>query len=657
MVTLLLDQGVQLDEEVLFGTQHFHIIKYLVKRGANPKAIDNNGNTLLHHFCKEENQDLKHCKYLIKHYSANVSTKNNNGETLLHSACKRFIINLEMVKFLIEELKADPAVTCDRGKTALHYAAEKGHLGILRYLIEEQKLDPEVTSKEGKTALHYAADYHTIVFLTKEQKPAIEAEDEGRHFPIKNGQVFYGGWETQKYLIKDQQQLIQAQDKNCKTALHYFSKKYEIENNNFKSIALIAATSAINMETKQNKDIDFVFDWIQQSYGSSLKKKKNDDDKSVISCLNAGLCRYQKQLCTQDNTNIGYNPLLYVVLFCMRVDIAEFMFNQDLDYIEKQKNKKNAEEASSKKNLLIQNYLRFSCAEGFLDLTRFLFEEIHKKWESFQHLMFAGDYLKTACHFKHINIFKYLLEDEKAKDEADEFLKDFPLHFACKWGSLDMVQYLIEVKNVGIETKNNKGQTALQCALNFRSIEIVEYLIEEKRACIDATTMSNVFQVACNTGSFELVKYIAEKFKLDIIARDSNGLTALHLACAEWIFGFEGLTYYDKITKIIFNNLKQYVDIPNDTGLKASVLFEGEHLKVVKFLFSEKKANLHLVDKKGRTPLHVACESNNLSIAKFLVRKGADVLAKDTDGKIPLQLAKDRGNKQLIPFLKTATKR
>ncbi len=63
MLTLLLDQGVQLDEEVLFRTHHLQIIKYLVKRGANPKVTDNNGNTLLHHFLTDKNQDLKFFKY------------------------------------------------------------------------------------------------------------------------------------------------------------------------------------------------------------------------------------------------------------------------------------------------------------------------------------------------------------------------------------------------------------------------------------------------------------------------------------------------------------------------------------------------------------------------------------------------------------------
>ncbi len=658
MVTLLLDRGVQLDEKVLFGTQHLQIIKYLVKRGANPKATNYNGNTLLHHFCKKENQDLKHCKYLIKHYSANVSTKNNEGETPLHLACKGFISNLEMVKFLIEEQKADPAVTCDEGKTALHYAAQKEHLGTLRYLIEEQKVNPAVPCNEGKTALHYAAEGRnlgTLRYLIEEQKvnPAVTC-NEGKtalhyaaeyncHLDIlkslfgveatstQKGTFFsvvvvydrLERLETEEYLIKHQQKIIEAKDKKGKTALHYLLERYEKKTEEaawkfFKPIALILATKAEILNTKENKNTDHIFDWIKQSYDSGIKKITKEDDKVTISCFVTELQSFQKQQIKEDENEkeyfLQYNPFLYLALYCKRIDIAEFILNQDLGYIEKQFN---AEEANSKKVLLLQNYLRFSCVLGFLDLTRLLFEQINKKQESFQHLMLDGDYLKMACCFKHMDVFQYLLEDEKAKDEAAEFLKDFPLHFACRYGSLEMVQYMIESGLSDFEAKDTDGQTLLYLALERGSTQTVWYLLKEKRACIDAANKHgrSVFQAACCSVSLELVKYIQEKLQLDINAQDNNGLTALHLACTSF------------------------------------------NLDVVEFLITDMKANLHSVDKEGRTPLHAAGANNNYSIAKFLVKKGADVLAKDNSRKIPLQLAKNDYRRQLIPFLKAATKR
>jgi ankyrin repeat protein len=401
-------------------------------------------------------------------------------------------------------------------------------------------------------------------------------------------------------------------------------KKEKYEFDNFRPIALILATKAKILKTQENKDTDHIFDWMKQSYDNDMKKSKGEDE--AVSCLNAGLQSFQKQLDKKDLVQIEYNPLLLLVCYCNTVDIAKYMFNQDLCYIEKHLN---AEEANSKRKLLLKSYLKFSCENDLLGLTRFLFKEINNRQESFQHLSFDGSFLRSACINKHTDIFKYLLEAEKTKDEAAEFLKDFPLHFACSNGSLEMVQYIIEKNNLDIEEQDNEGRTPLHCACLAGSIEISQYLIEKQNANINATNKlgRSVWHFVSESKCLELVKYISQQTKQDVNAQDEDGSTALHLACERrW---------------------------PN--------------LKIVKFLITDMKANLHLVDKEGRTPLHVACQLYfpKVSISKFLVNKGANVLAKDKSGKSPLQIAKSKlkdpiwktENIELIIFLKAATKR
>ncbi len=300
------------------------------------------------------------------------------------------------------------------------------------------------------------------------------------------------------------------------------------------------------------------------------------------------------------------------------------MFNQDVCYIEKNFN---AEKANSNRKLLLESYLQFSCENGFVSLIRFLFQEINNRQESFQHLHFDGRFLKKACQNKHFKVFKYLLEDDQAKDEAAEFLKDFPLHFACKNSSVDMVQYLIETKQINIEVKDKEGKTPLHDACYVGSIEIAKYLIEKQNANINTTDNKgrSLLHSACQSRCFELVKYIFRKTELDVNDQDEDGSTALHLAC------------------------------------------ESGNLKVVKFMITDKKANLHLVDKQGKTPLHVACQWKfpQVSISKFLVNQGANALAKDKSGMSLLQIAKTKlkdirfktQKVELITFLKAATKR
>jgi ankyrin repeat protein len=610
MVKFLLSKGAELEDMLLFETDHLPIIKYLLKKGAKATATDSHGDSLLHKHCKSGN--LKNAKFLVRHYKAEVSAKNEKGQTPLHLACKngnnlkmvKFFIernhsdlaflseeNLKMVKFLIEEQKADPTFTCDEGKTALHYAAEGIDLGIFKYLIEDQKLDIEAIDNEGRTPLHLAAQNEFLIDLV---------------------------WPTLKYMIEKQQKIIEALDNSKRAALQYCLESYKRKKEfieKFKPIAAILVAKAKILETKESKNTDHIFDWIKKAYNS---KFRTEDDEAV-SCLVSGLGSFQKQVDSKDGTYRQFNPLLYVACYCNRLDIAGYMFRQDIGYIDKNIN---AAGENLKRNLLLRSYMRFSCKEGFLDLTRFLLQELSNNQESFGQLRFQGEFLKTACRYKQINVFKYLLEDEKAKDEAAEFLKYFPLHYACAKGSLEMVQYLIETNKADVESKDKEDQTPLQCALCCGSIKIVKYLIEGKNAFFDTSIAhrKKLFQVLCNSESLELFKYINTTFKLDVNAQDENGFTALHSAC------------------------KQY-----------------RNLKVAKFLITDMKANLQSLDEEGRTPLHVACQSKfpKVQISKLLVNQGANVLAKDNTGKTPLQSVRSpyHLSKFLITFLRAATKR
>jgi ankyrin repeat protein len=617
MVKLLIGKGAKPQRKLLFQTNCFHVIKYLLQGGDYSKAVDGIGNTLLHKQCEKGN--WKNVKYLIQHDIADVSAQNKIGQTPLHLACAgNQPLKMKIVKFLIEEQKADSAITCNEGKAAVHYAAENGLLSVLRYLVEEQKADPSVTCKEGKTALHYASrnsDPSILRYLIEDQKLDVEATDiEGKtvlHLACQNNYRLDVNWPTLKYLIKEQIQILDMQDQQGKTALTYCTKMCGSQKpDGFQPIALILAAKAKILKTRGKKDIDFIFGWIKKSYNSGSMKMSKAEKRPHISCLITVLQRFQK---TFNNIYIQ-NPLLNVVSYCNRVDIAEYMFNQDLCYMETQFN---AEEANFRTKLLLKSYLRFSCQKGLLDLTHYLFQEINRRDQFCQDLKFDGSLIETACKYKHIDVFKYLLEDEKAKDEAAEFLKDFPLHYACRYGSLEMVQYMIESGLSDFEAKDTEGQTLLYLALEDGSIQTARYLLEEKRACIDATNKHgrSVFQAACNSESLELVKYIQEKFKPDVNAQDDNGLTALHVACTRF------------------------------------------KLDVVKFLITDMKANLHLVDKDGRTPLHAACQTwvPNVLISKFLVNLGANVLAKDKGGKIPLQVATSQ--RHTLLFLQAATKR
>jgi ankyrin repeat protein len=636
MVKFLIGKKAMLSEKILFKTSRFQIIKYLLQKEANPKATDDNGNTLLHKECERGN--LKNVKYLIEHYDADVSAKNKKGQTPLHLACTKEF-NLKVVKFLIEEQKADYEIACKNGKTALHYAAQ--HLlsvGVVSYLIKNVNADPAVTCSEGKTALHYATKNGGLGiarFLIEKANQTFEATDnEGK--TIFHLVCIHESFDIVKYLIEEKSQNFEVPDKGGKTAVHYIlqncksEKKYTVKlQKRFQCLALLIKAKAKIMDSTDRKYTDNILDWVRQSYDMGLQKEK-EKKNPIIGCLITGLQSFQKQFDTKNVKKIHYNLLLHIAHVCNRLDIAEFIFNQDFCYLKKHEI---SEDKKLKEKLLLNSYIQFSCEVGFLDLTKFLFQEAIKGPDYFQDLketsvsnnrngeskskLFKAGFLKSIGSTTCIDVFQYLLEEEKAKNEANAFLKGFPLHYVCRMGTLEMAKYLIERKLIASDAKDKNGRTPLHLACSSGSLVIVKYLIEEQNANTETTDKisRNLLHFACLSDSLEVVKYISKKSKADVNAQQKNGSTALHVAC------------------------------------------EQKNVDIVKYLVSDMKADCNIVNKQRRTPLHIACKVQCYQISKFLVNRGTNVLAKDKYGnKIPLQWAK-RLDTKLVTFMKATTKR
>jgi serine/threonine-protein phosphatase 6 regulatory ankyrin repeat subunit B len=63
-------------------------------------------------------------------------------------------------------------------------------------------------------------------------------------------------------------------------------------------------------------------------------------------------------------------------------------------------------------------------------------------------------------------------------------------------------------------------------------------------------------------------------------------------------------------------------------------------------------ANIHLANYNGATPIIAASECGYKSIIEKLIDKGADINAKDGDGKTAMQKAIEYGHNDIVDFLK-----
>ncbi|EAY05360.1 ankyrin repeat protein, putative [Trichomonas vaginalis G3] len=68
-------------------------------------------------------------------------------------------------------------------------------------------------------------------------------------------------------------------------------------------------------------------------------------------------------------------------------------------------------------------------------------------------------------------------------------------------------------------------------------------------------------------------------------------------------------------------------------------------------LFIKHGAVINAKDNNGQAALHIAAQSNNLEIARFLILHGADIHAKDKNESPASHLASRKNYKQLIELL------
>lgn len=120
----------------------------------------------------------------------------------------------------------------------------------------------------------------------------------------------------------------------------------------------------------------------------------------------------------------------------------------------------------------------------------------------------------------------------------------------------------------------------------------------------------------------------------NVNAKDELGQTPLHEA-AHWGRNTE-------VAELLINN---GADVNAEDEFGGTPLHDAArkgHSEDAKLLLAKlllaKGANINAKDKAYDTPLHLAAENGNTEVAKLLINNGADIDAKDGDGKTPLQV-------------------
>lgn len=241
-------------------------------------------------------------------------------------------------------------------------------------------------------------------------------------------------------------------------------------------------------------------------------------------------------------------------------------------------------------------------------------------------------------------------QNSRASDLGNELIK------AAAKGDLERVKYLvintsvdinyIYYKSVGLD---NMELLAMYLDGEYKRDAEVENYISHS---------STALSCAVEIGNLEMVKFLVNN-GANINLLIGNKYYSSDYAMKKGYKNYSSLNYATKKgnLEIVKFLVSKGADINPNSGCPPliSALEEeyplDEYFEIVKFLVSN-KANVN-VAYQGSTPLTLAVRGGNLQIVKFLVDNKADINTVGYGGKTPISIAKERGWRDIVSYLKT----
>ncbi|CAI5963970.1 unnamed protein product [Closterium sp. NIES-64] len=217
------------------------------------------------------------------------------------------------------------------------------------------------------------------------------------------------------------------------------------------------------------------------------------------------------------------------------------------------------------------------------------------------------------------------------------------------YGDLGKLRRLVEEEGHSIHATDGGGYSALQwSALNNKPV-IATYLLD-KGADVNAKDRSGqtALHWAAVRGGIAVADVLLQR-GADVEVADSHGYRTTHVAAQ---YGQTALLYHIVAT---WGALADTTDNDGRTPLHWAA-YKGFADPIRLLLFCD--AYLSRPDKEGCTPLHWAAIRGNLDAVTLLVQAGSkdDLIATDSTGSMPAQLASDKGHRHVALFLSNARK-
>ncbi|XP_052081298.1 uncharacterized protein LOC127719309 [Mytilus californianus] len=212
-----------------------------------------------------------------------------------------------------------------------------------------------------------------------------------------------------------------------------------------------------------------------------------------------------------------------------------------------------------------------------------------------------------------------------------------PLIVACEKNHIKIIQLLFQKCS---DKFSSFDKCSSLCTASYNgSTDIVNFFIKNTDISIceelDFSLNMPMF-LACTGRNLETVQFFLSQ-GFDIFECNNAGQSLLHATC-EIYHETEG---HKSVTNLLIQK-QLAVSKPDKRGLSPLHLACKNRLPSICKLLISNNANVNMQDNDNRTPLYFACESKNFDIVEILLKNKADIMLCDNAGRTPLHAICER---------------
>lgn len=568
---------------------HLSMLKKMIQISGFPDLNSQGGRILLNKAFALA--PLKIIRYLIE---ASPGPLDPLNESILHTNIGED--RLDIFKYIIETLFIDKALiglTESSLIEILRLAVEKGHLKLIKYLFEAPyaPISPSSTATEPK--------------VPRVRPEALDSKL--LELTVQNGHM-----EVIKYLIESGKVLAQAHDNIILVEAakngHLNLVEYLIEECNWVTIRTKAMEALTWAAANGHEDVV-----------KALVEKGNanvaiSDLEALIKAFCNGHLQVAKYLIAKKATlNTEKDKIIVSAISNKHEKVVRYLIDDmkmSIDTINRPIIIRNAINAGNlnifrylieEKKLPIEglanSLLDDAASHGFLDMLRYLIEQCKVPINTQECRA-----LVLAAKMGHLNVIKYLIEEHQVNPRIND---NIILIKAAQEGHLDVVKYLTETCKVDI---NPQSSRIIATIVKGGQMKVLKYLMEYYKIKPD----TKMLYMVASGKQLDIVKFFVEECAVKVTPQ--NGVELLHHAVSGGCL---------EVVRYIVDKFIIDIHANNDNALRQAVM-KG-YLDIVNYIVREKGGNVNIDD--GQLVISAA-RSGDINMLKYLVEEAGGEIQK-----------------------------